>query len=83
MGCWSRGWNVGWEDWFGHKKDYVFDFVTPYPDFDIEEIHRYAKKKGIKMLMHHETSSSIRNYERHLDAAFDLMKKYEDRKSVV
>lgn len=72
-----EGWNVGWEDWFGHKKDYVFDFVTPYPDFDIEEIHRYAKEKGIKMLMHHETSSSIRNYERHLDAAFDLMKKYD------
>lgn len=72
-----EGWNVGWEDWFGHQKDYVFDFVTPYPDFDIEEIHRYAKEKGIKMLMHHETSSSIRNYERHLDAAFDLMKKYD------
>lgn len=72
-----EGWNVGWEDWFGHRKDYVFDFTTPYPDFDIEEIHRYAKEKGIKMIMHHETSSSVRNYERHLDAAFDLMKKYD------
>lgn len=72
-----EGWNVGWEDWFGHRKDYVFDFITPYPDFDIDEIHRYAKEKGVKMIMHHETSSSIRNYERHLDAAFDLMKKYD------
>ena len=69
-----EGWNEGWEDWFGHEKDYVFDFVTPYPDFDVKEIHRYAKSKGIKMIMHHETSGSTRNYERHLDKAFQFMK---------
>lgn len=68
-----EGWNVGWEDWFGKSKDYVFDFVTPYPDFDVEEIHAYAKSKGIKMMMHHETSSSVRNYERHMDAAYKFM----------
>lgn len=68
-----EGWNVGWEDWFGKSKDYVFDFVTPYPDFDVEEIHSYAKSKGIKMMMHHETSSSVRNYERHMDAAYKFM----------
>lgn len=72
-----EGWNIGWEDWFGNSKDYVFDFLTPYPDFDIEEIHRYAKSKGIKMIMHHETSSSIRNYERHIDEAYQLMNKYD------
>ena len=72
-----EGWNIGWEDWFGNMKDYVFDFVTPYPDFDIDEIHRYAKEKGVKMVMHHETSSSIRNYERHLDAAYQLMNDYD------
>ena len=69
-----EGWNVGWEDWFGHAKDYVFDFVTPYPDFDVKGIHDYAKSKGIKMIMHHETSGSVRNYERHLDKAFQFMK---------
>jgi glucan 1,4-alpha-glucosidase len=69
-----EGWNEGWEDWFGHEKDYVFDFVTPYPDFDVKGIHEYAKSKGIKMIMHHETSASIRNYERHLDKAFQFMK---------
>jgi glucan 1,4-alpha-glucosidase len=69
-----EGWNVGWEDWFGKSKDYVFDFVTPYPDFDVKGIHEYAKSKGIKMIMHHETSSSTRNYERHLDKAFQFMK---------
>ncbi len=69
-----EGWNVGWEDWFGHSKDYVFDFVTPYPDFDLEEIEDYAKSKGVKMIMHHETSSSVRNYERHLDTAYQFMK---------
>jgi glucan 1,4-alpha-glucosidase len=69
-----EGWNEGWEDWFGHEKDYVFDFVTPYPDFDVEAIHDYAKSKGVKMIMHHETSASIRNYERHLDKAFQFMK---------
>ena len=69
-----EGWNIGWEDWFGFSKDYVFDFLTPYPDFDLKEIHRYAASKGVKMMMHHETSSSIRNYERHLDRAYQLMK---------
>lgn len=69
-----EGWNEGWEDWFGKSKDYVFDFVTPYPDFDVEGIHEYAKSKGIKMIMHHETSGSVRNYERHMDKAYQFMK---------
>lgn len=69
-----EGWNVGWEDWFGHSKDYVFDFVTPYPDFNVAELREYAKAKGVKLVMHHETSGSTRNYERHLDAAFKFMK---------
>ena len=69
-----EGWNQGWEDWFGHAKDYVFDFVTPYPDFDVKAVHNYAKSKGVKMVMHHETSGAIRNYERHLDKAFQFMK---------
>jgi len=69
-----EGWNVGWEDWYGNSKDYVFDFVTPYPDFDVKSIRDYAKSKGIKMMMHHETSSSVRNYERHLDTAYKFMK---------
>ena len=68
-----EGWNQGWEDWFGHEKDYVFDFVTPYPDFNVVEIENYAKSKGVKMIMHHETSGSTRNYERHLDKAFQFM----------
>jgi glucan 1,4-alpha-glucosidase len=68
-----EGWNIGWEDWFGKSKDYVFDFLTPYPDFDVQELHRYAASKGVKMIMHHETSSSVRNYERHLDAAYKFM----------
>jgi hypothetical protein len=68
-----EGWNEGWEDWFGKTKDYVFDFVTPYPDFDVQELHRYAAAKGIKMIMHHETSGSVRNYERHLDTAYKFM----------
>lgn len=68
-----EGWNEGWEDWFGHEKDYVFDFVTPYPDFNVEEVHNYAASKGIKMIMHHETSGSARNYERHLDRAYQFM----------
>ncbi len=72
-----EGWNIGWEDWFGNSKDFVFDFQTPYPDFDIEEIHRYAKNKNIAMIMHHETSSSVRNYERHLDKAYQLMNRYD------
>lgn len=68
-----EGWNQGWEDWFGHSKDYVFDFVTPYPDFDVKGIKEYAKSKGVKMMMHHETSGSIRNYERHMDKAYQFM----------
>ena len=68
-----EGWNEGWEDWFGHEKDYVFDFLTPYPDFDVKGIHEYAKSKGVKMIMHHETSGSTRNYERHMDNAFKFM----------
>ena len=71
-----EGWNVGWEDWFGHTKDYVFDFVTPYPDFDIAALNEYAHGKGIRLMMHHETSASVRNYERHLEAAYRLMNKY-------
>jgi len=71
-----EGWNVGWEDWFGHRKDYVFDFVTPYPDFDIKALNDYAHAKGIKLMMHHETSGSTRNYERHMKAAYELMNKY-------
>lgn len=69
-----EGWNVGWEDWFGHSKDNVFDFVTPYPDFHVQEIRDYAASKGIKMIMHHETSSSVRNYERYIDTAYKFMK---------
>lgn len=68
-----EGWNIGWEDWFGKSKDHVFDFLTPYPDFDLPELHRYAESKGIKMIMHHETSSSVRNYERHMDRAYKFM----------
>ncbi|MEO6347337.1 MAG: glycoside hydrolase family 97 protein [Aquaticitalea sp.] len=72
-----EGWNVGWEDWFGNWKEDVFDFTTPYPDFDIVEISNYAKSKNIKMIMHHETSGSVSNYERHLDRAMEVMKQYE------
>lgn len=68
-----EGWNQGWEDWFGHSKDYVFDFVTPYPDFDVKMLNDYAHSKGVKLMMHHETSSSVRNYERHLDKAYQFM----------
>ena len=71
-----EGWNVGWEDWANHWKDYVFDFVTPYPDFDIKYLNDYAHSKGVRLMMHHETSSSTQNYERHLPEAFALMKKY-------
>ena len=71
-----EGWNEGWEDWANCNKDYVFDFVTPYPDFDIEALNKYAASKGVKLMMHHETSSSVRNYERHLDQALDLMDKH-------
>lgn len=68
-----EGWNEGWEDWFGQSKDYVFDFVTPYPDFDIKELNEYAASKGVKLMMHHETSGSVRNYERHMEKAYQLM----------
>lgn len=68
-----EGWNVGWEDWFGKSKDYVFDFVTPYPDFDLPGLRDYAAQKGVHLIMHHETSSSVRNYERHMDEAYQLM----------
>lgn len=71
-----EGWNVGWEDWFDKSKDYVFDFVTPYPDFDIKMLNDYAHSKGVKLMMHHETSSSVRNYERHMDDAYRLMNQY-------
>ncbi|MBL0013487.1 MAG: glycoside hydrolase family 97 protein [Flavobacterium sp.] len=71
-----EGWNVGWEEWFGDRKEEVFDFVTPYPDFNLKAVNDYAKSKGIKMIMHHETSASVSNYERHLDRAFNLMKDY-------
>ena len=71
-----EGWNVGWEDWANRWKQDVFDFVTPYPDFDIDELNRYAHSKGVKLLMHHETSSAVNNYERHLEAAYTLMNKY-------
>ena len=71
-----EGWNIGWEDWAGCKKDQVFDFVTPYPDFDIAALNEYANSKGVKILMHHETSSSARNYERHMKEAYELMNKY-------
>jgi len=71
-----EGWDIGWEDWYGHSKEYVFDFVTPYPDFDVKEIQNYAASKGVKMIMHHETSSSTRNYERHMDTAYKFMKEH-------
>lgn len=68
-----EGWNIGWEDWFGKTKDDVFDFVTPYPDFDVAALQKYARSKGMRLMMHHETSSSVRNYERHLDTAYRFM----------
>lgn len=71
-----EGWNIGWEDWSGNSKEYVFDFVTPYPDFDIKALNDYAHSKGVKIMMHHETSSSIMNYEKHMDRAYQLMKDY-------
>ncbi|MDR6403360.1 MULTISPECIES: glycoside hydrolase family 97 protein [Chryseobacterium] len=71
-----EGWNIGWEDWFGHSKEFVFDFITPYPDFDIKMLNEYAHSKGIKLIMHHETSGSAANYERWSDKAFQLMNKY-------
>ena len=71
-----EGWNIGWEDWFGHQKDYVFDFVTPNPDFNIQYLNDYAHSKGVKLMMHHETSSSVLNYERHMENAYELMNRY-------
>lgn len=71
-----EGWNVGWEDWFGNWKENVFDFVTAYPDFNVEEVQKYAESKGVKMIMHHETSGSVANYERRLDRAYSFMKKH-------
>ena len=71
-----EGWNEGWEDWYGNSKDYVFDFVTPYPDFDIKALNDYAHSRGVRLMMHHETSSSVRNYERHLEEAYSLMNRY-------
>lgn len=71
-----EGWNIGWEDWAGKQKDYVFDFLTPYPDFDIKELNNYAHSKNVRLMMHHETSSSSRNYERHLSEAYSLMNEY-------
>jgi hypothetical protein len=71
-----EGWNTGWEDWFGNWKEDVFDFVTPYPDFDVKEITAYARSKGVKMIMHNETSGSATNYERQMDTAFRFMKKF-------
>ena len=68
-----EGWNEGWEDWFGKSKDYVFDFVSPYPDFDVKMLNQYAHSKGVKLMMHHETSASVRNYERHMDLAYRFM----------
>lgn len=68
-----EGWNIGWEDWFGNFKEDVFDFVTPYPDFNLPEIRDYAKSRGIKMIMHHETSGAVRNYERRMDQAYQFM----------
>ena len=71
-----EGWNEGWEDWYGHQKDYVFDFLTPYPDFDLPALNRYAHEHGIRLIMHHETSSSTLNYERWMEQAYQLMNKY-------
>lgn len=76
-GCFDQllveGWNIGWEDWSGKHKDYVFDFVTPYPDFDLPALQKYANERGMRLMMHHETSSSIRNYERRMDKAYQFM----------
>ena len=71
-----EGWNIGWEDWMGHQKDYVFDFQTPYPDFDLPGLNAYAHSRGVRLMMHHETSASVRNYERHMHDAYALMNRY-------
>ena len=72
-----EGWNIGWEDWFGKWKENVFDYTTPYPDFDLKAVNEYAKSKGIKMIMHQETASSVSNFEKHLDTVFEFMKQYD------
>ncbi len=71
-----EGWNIGWEDWYGHYKEYVFDFLTPYPDFDLKGLNDYAHERGVRLIMHHETSGSTVNYERHLEQAYQLMNDY-------
>lgn len=71
-----EGWNIGWEDWSGYEKEYVFDFLTPYPDFDIKALNDYAHSRGVRLIMHHETSSSVMNYEKHMDRAYALMQQY-------
>ena len=71
-----EGWNIGWEDWAGNMKEKVFDFLTPYPDFDIKALNNYAHARGVKLMMHHETSSSVMNYEKYMDRAYQLMKDY-------
>ena len=71
-----EGWNIGWEDWYGKDKDYVFDFLTPYPDFDLPALNKYAHEKGIRLIMHHESSSSVTNYERFMERAYNLMNEY-------
>lgn len=76
QGLLIEGWNIGWEDWFGKSKEFVFDFITPYPDFDIKMLNEYAHSKNVELIMHHETSGSATNYERWADKAFQLMNKY-------
>ena len=76
-----EGWNEGWEDWFGKSKDYVFDFVTPYPDFNVKELQSYAASKGVKLMMHHETSASVRNYEPVSDTHLDVYKRQLTKRS--
>ena len=71
-----EGWNIGWEDWYGKEKNFVFDFVTPYPDFDLPALNRYAHQKGLRLIMHHESSSAMTNYERHMEQAYNLMNQY-------
>lgn len=71
-----EGWNTGWENWYGTGREDVFDFVTPYPDFDIAAVSQYAKQKNIRLIMHHETSGAVAQYERRLNAAFDVMEKF-------
>ena len=71
-----EGWNIGWEDWYGKQKDFVFDFLTPYPDFDLPALNKYAHEKGIRLIMHHESSASTVNYEHWMEQAYTLMNQY-------